>query len=223
MPDWKRLISERMGTLALSPETRQEVIAELATHLEDLYQNCRARGVNESQAIEIALSQTADWRELACEISDAKSQEGGMNDRSKQFWLPSLVTLTASMVWLMLLQGVSWNPKNSSFHGGPPLMPYLIWLATQPIFGACAAYLSRRAGGSCRARIAAGLSPSIAMLGVLAFALLTGIFIEKNPFIWKHPGYVAFGFLPWVIFPALALALGVLPFLKVATRRTLDP
>ena len=219
MPDWKRLISERMGTLVLSPEMRQEVIAELATHLEDVYQNCRARGVNESQAIEIALCQAADWQELAREISAAKNEDGGMNNRSKQFWLPSLVTLTASMLWLMLLQRVSWNPTSSSFHGSPPLMPYVIWLITLPVFGACAAYLSRRAGGSRRARIAAGLFPSIAMLGVFVFALLTGIFIEKNPFIWKHPGYVALGFLPWVIFPAIALSLGILPFLKVANPR----
>jgi hypothetical protein len=56
MPDWSRLISERMGVLALSGEVRDEVVAELATHLEELYQACRARGANESQAIEIALS-----------------------------------------------------------------------------------------------------------------------------------------------------------------------
>jgi hypothetical protein len=216
MPDWNRLISERMGTLALPREVRDEVVAELATHLEELYQACRAHGANESEAIETALSQAADWQELGREISDAKSEEGGMNDRSKQFWLPSLVTLTASMVWLMMLERVSWNPERTSFHGSPPLMPYLIWLITQPAFGACAAYLSRRAGGSRRSRVAAGLFPSIAMLGVLVFALLTGIFVEKNPFILKHPGYVALGFLPWVIFPAMALSLGILPFLKVA-------
>jgi hypothetical protein len=216
MPDWNHLICERIGTLALAQEARHEVITELATHLEDLYQDCRARGGNESQAIEFALSHAADWQELGREISHAKSEEGGMNHRSTQFWLPSLVTLTASMVWLMLLQRVSWNPASSSFHGGPPLMPYLLWLATQPVFGACAAYLSRRAGGSRRARIAAGMSPSIAMLGVLVLALLTGIFIENNAFIWKHPGYMALGFLPWVIFPAIALALGILPFLKGA-------
>jgi hypothetical protein len=38
MPDWNRLISERMGVLALSGEVRDEVVAELATHLEELYQ-----------------------------------------------------------------------------------------------------------------------------------------------------------------------------------------
>src|SRR6476619_1966629 len=98
MPDWNRLISERMGLLALSGEVRDEVVAELAIHLEELYQASRARGANESQAIEIALSQTADWQKLGREISDAKNEPGGMNDRSKQFWLPGLVTLTASMV-----------------------------------------------------------------------------------------------------------------------------
>jgi len=220
MPDWKRLISERIGTLALSPETRQEVIAELATHLEDLYQNIRARGVNESQAIEIALSQAADWQELAREISDAKSQEGGMNDRSKQFWLPSLVTLTASMVWLMLLQRWNWRPETTFAYGLPPLAPYLIWLITQPVFGAAGAYFSRRNGGNPLTRLAAGIFPSIAMFGLLIFIALTGSFVERNPFLWKHPVYFALAVFPWVIFPALALALGVLPFLRVAARRT---
>src|SRR6516225_5730310 len=113
MPDWSRLISERMGALGLSGEVRDEVVAELATHLEELYQACQARGANELQAIEIALSQVADWQELEREISDVKNEEPGMNDRSKQFWLPGLVTLTASMVWLMILQRADWNPGSS--------------------------------------------------------------------------------------------------------------
>ena len=162
MPDWSRLISERMGALGLSGEVRDEVVAELATHLEELYQACQARGANELQAIEIALSQVADWQELEREISDVKNEEPGMNDRSKQFWLPGLVTLTASMVWLMILQRADWNPGSSWFHGSPPLMPYLIWLITQPVFGAAGAYLSRRNGGTRIARLAAGIFPSMA-------------------------------------------------------------
>ena len=43
MPDWNLLISERIGTLALSPQVRDEIVAELATHLEELYQASRAR------------------------------------------------------------------------------------------------------------------------------------------------------------------------------------
>ena len=62
MRDWSRLVSERMGVLALSGAVRDEVVAELATHLEELYQACRARGASESQAIEIALSQATTGR-----------------------------------------------------------------------------------------------------------------------------------------------------------------
>jgi hypothetical protein len=215
MPDWNRLISERMGVLALSGEVRDEVVAELATHLEELYQASRARGANESQAIEIALSQTADWQKLGREISDAKNEPGGMNDRSKQFWLPGLVTLTASMVWLMMLQRVNWNPGSSWFHGSPPLMPYVIWLLTQPVFGAAGAYFSRRTGGSRLTRLAAGIFPSIALLGLLIFITFTGFFVERNPFLWKHPAFFALVVFPWAIFPAISLLIGAVPFLKM--------
>jgi hypothetical protein len=216
MPDWNRLIFERMGTSTLSREVRDEVVAELATHLEELYQACRAQGANESQAIETALSQAADWQELGREISDAKNEEDGMNDRSKQFWLPGLVTLTASMLWLMLLQRWNWRPETTLAYGSPPLAPYLIWLITQPVFGAAGAYFSCRNGGSRLARLAAGMFPSIAMLGLLIFIALAGFFVERNPFLWKHPAYFALIVFPWAIFPALALSIGVLPFLKVA-------
>jgi hypothetical protein len=216
MPDWNLLISGRMGALTLSREVRDEVVAELATHLEELCQTCRARGANESQAIEIALRQVSDWQEFAREISEAKNKEGRMNDRSKHFWLPGLVTLTASMVWLMLLQRWDWHPQTAFVHGSPPLMPYLIWLATQPVFGAAGAYFSRRNGGSRLARLAAGTFPSIAMLGLLIFITFTGFFVERNPFLWKHPAFFALVVFPWAIFPAIALSLGVLPFLKMA-------
>jgi len=196
MPDWSRLISERMGVLALSGAVRDEVVAELATHLEELYQACRARGASESQAIEIALSQATDWQELGREISDIKNEEAGMNDRSKQLWLPGLVTLTASMVWLMMLQRVNWNLGSSWFHGSPPLMAYLMWLITQPVFGAAGAYLSRRNGGTLIAGLAAGIFPSIALLGLLIFITFTGVFVERNPFVWKHPAFFAL-----VVFP----------------------
>ena len=215
MPDWSRLISERMGVLALSGAVRDEVVAELATHLEELYQACRARGASESQAIEIALSQATDWQELGREISDIKDEEAGMNDRSKQLWLPGLVTLTASMVWLMMLQRVNWNLGSSWFHESPPLMPYLMWLITQPVFGAAGAYLSRRNGGTLIARLAAGIFPSIALLGLLIFITFTGFFVERNPFLWKHPAFFALVVFPWAILPAISLLIGVVPFVKM--------
>jgi len=36
MPDWNALVEQRLAGLALEPEQRAEVIAEVAAHLEDL-------------------------------------------------------------------------------------------------------------------------------------------------------------------------------------------
>lgn len=138
-----------------------------------------------------------------------------MNERTKHFWLPGLATLTASMLWLMMLQHLNWNSERVPFHAHPLLTPYLIWLFTQPLFGAAGAYLSRRAGGGRVTRLAAGIFPSLAMLGLLVFVALTALFVERNPFVWKHPGYFALIVFPWAVFPAIALLVGVVPFLKM--------
>jgi hypothetical protein len=38
--------------------------------------------------------------------------------------------------------------------------------------------------------------------------------VERNPFVLAHPAYFAMILVPWVIFPAAALSLGVLPLLR---------
>lgn len=215
MPDWNTEISGRIGKLNLAQEARSEVVTELASHLDDLYQEFSVRGATEPEAIELALNQVADWRKFGQEISDTKNEEARMNDRTKQFWLPGFAVLTASMLWLMILQRGNWHWESTSFHGSPPLMPYVIWLITQPVFGAAGAYLSRRAGGSRLARLAAGIFPPIATSALLVFIALTAVFVEQNPFVLKHPAYFALIVFPWVVFPALALFLGVFPFLKI--------
>src|SRR5271167_2625091 len=103
MPDWNPLIAEWLGHLALAQEMREEVVDELATHLEEHYQELRAEGESDSEAVSVALSQVVDWNALGREIIEAKNAEERMNDRTKQFWLPGLVTLTATMLWLMFL------------------------------------------------------------------------------------------------------------------------
>lgn len=44
MPDWKKLVREQMITLNLPPGVKEEVIAELAIHLEELYQHAQSNG-----------------------------------------------------------------------------------------------------------------------------------------------------------------------------------
>jgi hypothetical protein len=237
MRDWQALVAERLGALEGGEARREEVVRELAGHLEDFYLEKCARGFSQAAAMELALAQVSDWRGLTRKIRLAKREEEGMNDRTKGYWLPGLVAFTASMVWLMILQlaipmRYPWYATDhmvAAHAGSGPRMvsnsglqiyflaaPYLCWLLAQPAFGALGAYLSKRGGGEPRARMVAGIFPSIMFLCALSFVFVIAVFVERNPFVFGHPLYFAVILLPWVVLPAAALALGVLPFLREA-------
>jgi len=64
MPDWEKLVSDRLAQLALEERERQEVIAELAGHLEEIYEGSRGKGASHDEAIRRALQQVDDWKKL---------------------------------------------------------------------------------------------------------------------------------------------------------------
>ena len=76
MPDWKALVLERMESLGLSPAQEEEIVSELAAHLEDCYEELRTQGVCESEAIDRSLEQVTDWPNLSREIQRAKRKGG---------------------------------------------------------------------------------------------------------------------------------------------------
>jgi hypothetical protein len=243
MPDWEALVSARLGRLDGDERQRAEIIGEVAGHLEDAFVEKCARGLAESAAVQETLAQVADWEELARQIRLAKCEEGIMNERTKSYWLPGLVCFTASMVLLMVLQlsfpiQLPWYPNgcltprqvglthslcglwDTQLQIYTMAVPYLLWLLTQPIFGGLGAYLSRRGGGERRARLVAGVFPALMFLFTLGIVAVIAVFVERNQFVLDHPLYFGMSVLPWVIFPALALALGVLPFLRKGRQRT---
>lgn len=113
MPDWKKYVRKRMA--ALPHDAKEEVIAELTVHLEEIYEQARATGVAKKAAIRIALQEVADWRALSENICCAK-QENAMNRRTKTLWLPGIALLFS--VGLVLL-----------FLDRAPNLQRLIWIA----------------------------------------------------------------------------------------------
>ena len=212
MPDWKVLVGERIGPLDLPPAARDEVIAELAAHLEDVYDEQLASGVSESEALNHALQQATKWRPLARNIERTKRKEGIMNSRTKQLWLPGLVSLAGSMGWMMLLQITSTKLQMPWKHAGVAFLPYVVWVLTLPLIGAASGYLSLRAGSKRPARIAAVVFPSIIM-SVLWLGLLAVVLARKSPQPFQALNF-SFGFFLWVVLPAAALLLGTLPLSK---------
>jgi len=57
MPEWRRLIRQRLKDLSLPPADELAIVEELAQHVEDCYRDGRARGLSESEAEAAALAE----------------------------------------------------------------------------------------------------------------------------------------------------------------------
>ena len=215
MPDWREIARRRLTPLALDAQRQEEIVVELADHLEDLYADLVRQGKSEAEAIQSTLTTAADWDELRREIQLAANEEVLMNYRVKTLWLPGACTIALSGVLLRLLQIAS-APAPHVFwlRQGMPLVIYWQWLLCLPLIGALGAYWSRRAGGKLLER---ALAVSFPVLGMMGLPTLILPFVLIFRWIGHHNALLvpsAMLLLVWVVLPEAALLLGGLPFLR---------
>ena len=218
MPDWNRRdwnkeVRERMTKLKLPPETKEEVIAELSAHLEDI-------DADPSYAGDSSLptpSGTA-WRKLARAIYRAKREEGLMNTRIKSLWLPSLANLAAAVALMLILDHFNLDEPGIATFGHIAKAFRLPWFLALPILGALGAMLAKRAQASRAERFLAGLAPSLVWLAVMVTVGLS-LVLDPRHFSGVSLSDFVLSTLGLVILPALALFLGTLPFLGNSRQR----
>jgi hypothetical protein len=116
MHDWQQIAREGMESCSLPTEYRDEVLTELATHLEETYTEACVRGRSHEEAVALALREVEDWKVLRETICRAKSGEGPMNQRTKRFLMPAISALFAAGLVLLLLDRA-------------PVLQRLIWIA----------------------------------------------------------------------------------------------
>jgi hypothetical protein len=224
MPDWERIVRRELAELVLGPEERKEVVAELATHLEESFEALRKQGLPEELAAERTLAQVKDWRELKRRIESARNKEDLMTDRVKQWWLPGFVALFLSMMLLMANEVLGAKPLIWSAHGSQMTAPvgviYLPWLVLLIPIGAMAAYLAGRAGGSQRAMFLSTVFPVLPHFGffliVFPVALILDDHVAHNIMI----SALFMGLAVWVVLPGVALLAGGLPVQLLRGRGT---
>ncbi len=213
MPDWKKLVRERMAFSGLPRDVHDEVVAEIAAHLQEGYEDGRSQGLTEAAAVEFTLQEVQDWRVLAADIRRVKSGEGPMNTRTKRLWLPAMASLVGAAGLLMILQKLGIHPR-VVWIGNMALVLYLPWLIALPVFGAVGALLAKRAQAHSAHRLVAGLAPALAILGSFGVILLVSLALGTARLSGFPFGYFALTIFNWVVLPASALLLGALPFLK---------
>ena len=213
MPDWEGIVRERLSTRGITAKREQEIVEEVAGHLQERYEECLRRGATPEEAREQALSAVPDWMELRRGILHAE-REGDMNERTKSLWLPGLLTSLLGMGLLFGLQRIGSAPYFIKPGHYLPIVIYWQWYILLPVAGAVGAYCSRAAGGNIRGRIVAGLFPATVLGAAMGLAFLVGLFVDRQvPLSLKFPAFVIY-LVGWSVVPGLALLLGVLPFLQ---------
>ncbi len=210
MSDWNALVRERLELANLPSEEQEQIVAELASHLDDLDTEYRERGLNETEATKCAMREVTDWRGLAKSIQRAKLEEGTMNDRTKRLWLPGLVSTAIALVLpillLMTLTRIGVEPGR--YHArmiGP------LWLLACAFGGAAGAGLSRRSGGTHIARLAAAVFPVvIVVVAIGCFIVLVRPFGAPQFMAWSERAR----FFHMTSLYGAASLLGGLPFLR---------
>ena len=213
MRDWRRIVCENLRKSRLKAGDQAELVAELASHLEELYECLRADGLPEVEAFERCMSQLLEAQIAARDFDRAKCKEGGMNYRSKTLWLPGLVTLTLASVSLMVMQVFAFSRPRVYWVDGVNVEVGLFWLLSLVPCGALGAYMSCRAGGTRWNSILASLFPSLTMLGVFCVVLPIAVFIERNTYVIHHLRPFGLALLAWTVVPGAVLLLGALPVL----------
>jgi hypothetical protein len=232
MPDWEREVQRRLKNTKFPSAGREEVARELAGYLDDLSDESRFRGAGESSAAARATHELNEDPRLGAHLYRAR-QEGIVNDRTKQLWLPLAATFCASFIVGALIQIVLGHFSHQLVlhdEGGgtlslpvlmgqdPMVLGYFLWLYTLVFIGAAGAYWSRRAGSGRMLQAAVALFPALLFMAVFVgdkVAQWQGtipvrfVLLESptwGPFLFLHGA--SGDVLGWIIIPCAALVLG---------------
>ncbi len=202
----------KLAGLVIEPREKREVIEELAAHLEEAYEALLREGMAEQAAVQRALSQVTNWQELQHKILIAKRRGHLMRKRAHQLWIPGFLTLMLSMVFLMALQRLGFQPRIVSWSGPGTILFYLPWLLSLPFFGAIGAYISRRTGGSQGTVLLASIFPVLALTAAFLLMFPIGFITERIVGSQVDFSIVATALLKdgigWILVPGAALLVG---------------
>jgi hypothetical protein len=224
MRDWQVIVEQRLGRLALEPEEKTEVVAEVAAHLEDVCEEMLRQGMTEEEAVRRALANAGDWRDLRRKILAAKKKEFVMQKRLRQLWIPGFLSLILCLLFQAALQRLGLPPRIVWSGPSAPVL-YMPWLAALPFFGALAAYVSSRAGGSRAKVLFVSVFPALALTFAFLFMFPFSMTIELiagRPVDFSRVATVLLqDGIGWLLVPGVALlAGGLLAQLLISTRST---
>ena len=237
MHNWEALVGSRLNNLRLCAETQRDIVREVASHFEDIYDDARERGASDAGAREQALGSVGDWRRFAADVKYEKETFMTMTPFRRKVIVPGLVGLVFYTIALWITSILHAQGAQYVFHTVTARTYYVYnvpWLLALPLAGAVGAWLSWRQGGNARQRLAAGILPALTFAWVPLLGLVTAvawlIMSNVSPYrVSDHAGVVEWTLrigsllVPWVVAPALSMAVGTVPFLGLRSPQATPP
>lgn len=101
MHDWKEMVRVRLAPLPMEPGRREEIIEELAQHLEDAYSEALTGGASDAEALQRSLAHFKDWADLRKDVFHAVKaeplpvwqQSGILSPRRPWVWAALILSL----------------------------------------------------------------------------------------------------------------------------------
>jgi hypothetical protein len=100
MVEWAKRVEEQLKDCNQLARVDAEAIAELAGHVEDVYEELVTSGMPFAEAEEAALDEIGEPMVLCRRISEARGRET-MSSATKNLLLPTMATLVLTLVGLM--------------------------------------------------------------------------------------------------------------------------
>lgn len=203
MPNWEQIVRKKLHVGICPPEFTEE----LATHLEDSYEDLRSEGIPAEMAFQQAVDQVKSHSRLR--LLTWFLQEQFMSDFISKAVLAGLVTAGAVpfLSWALTLGRLS--PEVMWLVGGQ--LPTW-WWCLLPLFGALGAFLSQYNGGSRIQRMAASLFPITLLCAAVLIIFVVGFTMSGfvNRYQLASARLESMGIVPpgFAIIPAAISLLG---------------
>ncbi len=215
MPDFEHILREKL--CRCNRPKHDEVIRELAGHMEDRYEGLLRENVGRDEALQGALCEVGDWKQLQKSIESARRTD--MTERAKCVLVPGTAALLVSTLGERLLWHLSTGTPHVYRDWSSWLTVALPMVGVLLIAGAAGAACSLYAGGSKRQRIWSAEFPALCATLLLLILLPWSLFSFSHAATWlavrgAASRYILFG----VLTPAAVLLLGALPFLLAESK-----
>lgn len=140
-----------------------------------------------------------------------------LNSFQKQVGVPVVAAVIVATAVMAIDDRLGPPPRVLPFKYGAVVV-HAPWLLALLLISAGATFLARRAGASLSRRLLVALSPALVIGGAVNVLMALVVMVASIGGHRVHPiDFVGHFIVGWLVFPAIALLLGSLPFLRTQT------